>query len=330
MREVHAGGNFMRIFVAGATGALGTRLLPRLLRAGHSVVGLTRTPDKARNLRALGAEAVVADGLHGGEIRAAVLTARPDAVVHEMTDLSGMSDLRKFDHVFAMSNRLRTEGTDHLLAAARDAGVRRFVAQSYCGWPYARSGGPVKTEIDPLDSDPPQQLRRTLDAIRHLEAAVTGSKTPEGVVLRYGAFYGRGTGMFESAMIEQVRGRRVPVIGSGDGWWSFLHIEDAAEATALAIEHAAPGIYNIVDDDPAPVREWLPALAGMLGAKPPYRLPEWIARLVAGEHVVAMMTQSRAGSNAKARRELGWQPAYQSWREGFARVIGHGLRREAA
>jgi 2-alkyl-3-oxoalkanoate reductase len=281
---------------------------------------LTHTPSKAGFVRELGAEPVVADALDERAIRAAVVAAHPDVIVHELTDLKGASDLRKFDRAFANSNRLRTAGTDHLLAAARDCGVRRIVAQSFCGWPYARTGGQVKSEDDPLDANPPQQLRRTLDAIRYLERVVTTSETPEGVVLRYGAFYGPDTGMFDAALIEQIRRRRVPLIGGGSAWWSFLQIDDAAEATALAIE-LGRGVYNIVDDDPAPVHEWLPATAAMLGAKPPLRVPAWVARMAAGQHLVAMMTQSRAGSNAKARRELNWRPLHPSWRQGFAEIV---------
>ena len=312
----------MRILVAGATGAVGRNLLPRLVAAGHQVVGTTRTEAKAPLIRQLGGEALVADGLDAGAVQRAVQSARPDAIVHEMTDLKGASDLRHFDRTFAVSNRLRTEGTDHLLAAARAAGVKRFVAQSFCGWLYARAGGTVKSEDDPLDSEPPQELRRTLDAIRYLEKAVTRAPEVDGVVLRYGGFYGTDTGLFDGPFVEQVVRRRVPVIGGGNGWWSFVHIEDAAAATALAIERGAPGnIYNIVDDEPAPVREWLPALAAMLGAKPPRHVPAWLGRLVAGEHLVVMMNEVRAGSNAKAKRELGWQPAHPRWRHGFAEIV---------
>lgn len=314
----------MRIFVAGATGAVGRRLVPRLARAGHTVVGLTRTPAKAGLLRELGAEPVVADALDENLIHAAVRDARPDVIVHELTELKGASDLRKFDRAFANSNRLRTRGTDLLLGAARECGVRRMVVQSFCGWPYARGGGHVKSEDDPLDPVPPQEMRRTLDAIRYQEHVVTTSAAPEGVALRYGAFYGPGTGMFDAALIDQIRKRRVPLIGSGAAWWSFLHIDDAAEATALAVERGQ-GVYNIVDDDPAPVRDWLPALAAMLGARPPFHVPAWLARIAAGEHLVVMMTESRAGSNAKAKRELGWRPRYPSWRQGFAAIA----RREA-
>jgi nucleoside-diphosphate-sugar epimerase len=318
----------MRIFVAGATGAVGRRLVPRLAGNGHHVVGLTRTPAKTSLLRELGAEPVVADALDETAIHAAVVAARPDVIVHQLTDLRGASDLRKFDRAFASSNRLRTAGTDHLLAAARDCGVKRMVAQSFCGWPYARIGGYVKTEDDPLDDNPPQELRGTLEAIRYLEHAVTTTPGIVGVALRYGGFYGSDTGVFDPSMIEQIRKRRMPLIGGGTAWWSFLHIDDAAEATALAVERGE-GVYNIVDDDPAPVHDWLTELAAMLGAKPPFRVPAWLGRLAAGEHIVVMMTQSRAGSNVKAGRELGWTPRYPSWRQGFAEIIQNEMRRAA-
>lgn len=312
----------MRILVAGATGAVGRRLLPRLVAAGHQVAGTTRTPLKAGLIRRLGGEALVADGLDAAATRRAVASTRPDVIVHQMTDLKGVADLRHFDRVFAASNRLRTEGTDHLLAAAKDAGVKRLVAQSFCGWPYGRVGSAVKSEEEPLDAEPPRELRRTLDAIRYLEETVTRAPQIEGVVLRYGAFYGSDTGLFDGTFVRQIRLRRVPLIGDGNGWWSFIHIDDAAAATVLAIERAKPGqIYNIVDDEPAPVREWLPAVAGMLGAKPPRHVPAWLGRLVAGEHLVVMMSQIRAGSNSKAKRELGWQPATPSWRRGFSDVV---------
>lgn len=238
-----------------------------------------------------------------------------------MTDLTGATDLRHFDRTFAGSNLLRTRGTDILLASARETGVKRFIAQSYCGWPYARIGDAIKTEADALDPDPPAQLRATLKAIQYVEKIVTGSVHPEGIVLRYGAFYGPGTGMLDRAMLAQIRNRRTPLIGDGAGWWSFVHVEDAAAATVKALEHGRPGgIYNIVDDDPAQVREWLPALADIVGAKRPFHLPAWIARIVAGEHLVSMMTQIRAGSNRKARTELGWQPAHPSWRAAFSEI----------
>jgi nucleoside-diphosphate-sugar epimerase len=313
----------MRIFVAGATGALGQRLVPLLVAAGHTVVGLTRTPGKAALVRSLGAEPVVANGLDAKAIDAAVASARPEVIVHQMTELKRAADLRNFDRAFRASNRLRTEGTDHLMAAAKAAGARRLVAQSFCGWPYARIGGPVKSEADPLDRDPPKELRRTLAAIRHLESTVTRSFDVEGIVLRYGAFYGPDTGLFDAPFVAQVRRRRAPVIGDGGGWWSLVHIDDAAAATVLAIERGKAGnLYNVVDDDPARARDWLPALARVLGAKPPFSVPAWIPRFLGADHLVAMMTEGRAGSNAKARLELGWQPAHPSWRRGFTEVAG--------
>jgi 2-alkyl-3-oxoalkanoate reductase len=311
----------MRVLIAGATGAVGTGLVPLLVAKGHMVVGLTRSAEKTEALKRSGAEPVVVDALDAAALRAAALAARPEVVIHELTAIKGATDLAHFDRTFAATNRLRTEGLDSLIAAARECGARRFIAQSFCGWPYARLGEPVKTEEDPLDPSPPREFANTLKAIRHLEAAVTGGSAFDGLVLRYGAFYGPKSGLFEGPMVDQVRRRRVPLIGDGGGWWSFLHVRDAAEATAIAVERGAPGLYNIVDDDPAPVREWLPALATMLGAKPPRRVPRWLARLVAGEHVVAMVTENRAGSNAKARRELGWAPAHSSWRQGFVEVL---------
>ncbi|WP_028347034.1 NAD-dependent epimerase/dehydratase family protein [Bradyrhizobium murdochi] len=317
----------MRIFVAGATGAVGRPLVAALIAAGHSVVGTTRTAAKAAIIRRMGAEPAIADGLDAPAIRAAVLAAKPDVIIDEMTDLAGVTDLRHFDRAFATTNRLRTQGTDFLLAAAREAGVKRFIAQSFCGWTYE----PIKAEADPLDLDPPEELRRTLDAIQYLEDAVTSSANLEGIVLRYGSFYGPDTGMLSRAMIEQVRRRRVPLIGGGGGMWSFIHVDDAAAATVAAIERGTSGeIYNIVDDEPAPVGEWLPALATLVGARPPIRVPAWLGRLFAGEHLVSMMTEVQASSNAKARRELGWQPAHPSWRQGFAEVVSGATAQHAA
>jgi len=301
----------MRVLVAGATGAIGTRLVPQLVERGHEVVGTTRSQEKAKQLEALGAEPVVLDALDQGAVGEAVAAARPDAIVHEATALSGLTDYRNLDRAFAQTNRLRTAGTDALLAAARGAGVERFVAQSFTSWPYARVGGPIKTEDDPLDSEPPATARETLAAIKHLERATVGAG---GIALRYGGFYGSP----DDAQIEAVRKRQFPIVGSGDGISSFVHLDDAAAATVLALEKGEPGIYNVVDDDPAPVREWLPALASTIGAKPPRHVPRWLARLIAGEGVVAMMTESRGASNAKAKRELGWRLRFPSWRQGFA------------
>jgi nucleoside-diphosphate-sugar epimerase len=300
----------MRVFVAGATGAIGARLVPQLIERGHEVIGTSRSPQKADLLRAQGAQPVVLDVLNARAVRDAVAAARPEAIVHQATALAGLSGFKHFDRTFAPTNRLRTQGTDALLAAAREAGVGRFVAQSYAGWPYARNGGPVKTEQDPLDPTPVPTMRETLAAIRHQEQAVVDAG---GVALRYGGFYGSP----DDAQLELVRKRRFPIVGDGGGVWSFVHLDDAATATALALENGAAGIYNIVDDEPAPVREWLPALAAAIGAKPPRRIPRWLARLVAGEAGVALMTEARGASNAKAKGELGWALRYPSWRQGF-------------
>jgi nucleoside-diphosphate-sugar epimerase len=308
----------MKVFVAGASGAIGKQLVPRLVAAGHEVVGMTSKESNRTLLEELGATAVVADALDPDEVAEAVGRTNPDVIVHQLTSL-GAVDLRHFDRAFALTNRLRTEGTDHLLSAGRAVGVRRFVAQSYGAWPYERAGGPVKTEDDPLDPSPVPAMRESMRAIRHLEEAVLGADWTEGIVLRYGAFYGPGTGMSPGGEhLDMVRKRKFPVVGNGAGVWSFIHIADAAEATVAAIEHGRRGVYNVVDDDPAPVAEWLPALAQRLGAKRPMRVPRFIGRLLAGEAVTVMMTEIRGASNAKAKRELGWQPRHPSWREGFA------------
>jgi 2-alkyl-3-oxoalkanoate reductase len=309
-----------RVFVAGATGAVGKRLVPLLVEAGHVVVGMTRSQQKAETVRGAGAEAVVADALDREGVIDAVREANPEVVVHELTALRGQFDPRRFDRMLEATNRLRTEGTDHLVEAARAAGARRFVAQSFAGWPYERSGGPVKTEEDPFDPDPPHSMRGALDAIRHLESAVLNAERLEGIVLRYGYFYGPDTGL--GASLEDMRRQRLWIVGGGTGVWSFVHVEDAARATAAAIERGAPGVYNIVDDDPARVSEWLPGLAESIGAKPPRRLPVYLGRLSAGEADVSLMTRVRGASNAKARRELGWEPVYKSWREGFRHGLG--------
>jgi nucleoside-diphosphate-sugar epimerase len=308
----------MRVFVAGATGAIGQRLVPLLVDAGHEVVGTTRTPSKADGLRLIGATPVVLDGHDGEAVRQAVLDARPEVVVHQMTSLGGDLDMRRFAESFAETNRLRTDATDHLLAAAMETGAHRFVAQSFAGWPNEHRGGPIKTEEDPTNTSPPQEVKDTLEAILYLEAVTTRTPGIEGLALRYGGFYGPGQALGKGgAMVDAVAGRQVPIVGRGTGIWSFIHIDDAAAATALAVDRGAPGIYNIVDDEPAPVSEWLPYLAEVLGAKPPRRVPVWLARLIVGEPLVSMMTKLRGSSNAKARRELVWRPAYPSWRDGF-------------
>jgi nucleoside-diphosphate-sugar epimerase len=315
----------MKVFVAGAGGALGRQLLPRLAEDGHEVVGMVRSEAKAPLVGELGARPVIADALDPDAVAAAVAEAEPEVIVHQLTALSGKLDLRHFEREFALTNRLRSEGTDHLLAAARAVGTRRFVAQSFAGWPYARVGGPVKSEEDPLDPDPPAAFRTTLAAIEHLEAAVTGAEGIEGLALRYGGFYGPGTSLSLHPLgehVEAIRKRQFPVVGSGAGVWSFLQIEDAAAATALAVEGGAPGVYNVVDDEPAPVAEWLPELAAALGAKPPRHVPRWLGRLLAGEAAAVMMTEVRGAANEKAKRELGWEPHYASWRRGFREGLG--------
>ena len=308
----------MRVFVAGATGAIGRQLVPRLVAAGHEVTGMTRSEAKQRMIRELGAAPVVVDALDREQVADAVGSARPEVIVHQLTAIPATLDMRHFDRDFALTNRLRTEGTDHLLSAARAIGVGRFVAQSYGAWPYARTGGPVKSEEDPLDPTPARAMRESLAAIRDLETAVLGADWTEGIVLRYGAFYGPATSMAPGTeQVELVRRRKFPLVGDGGGVWSFIHVADAAEATVAAIEHGSRGVYNVVDDDPAPVAEWLPALAQELGAKKPVRVPRFIGRLFAGEAGVVMMTEIRGASNAKAKRELAWHPAHTSWRQGF-------------
>ncbi|MDR2987383.1 MAG: NAD(P)-dependent oxidoreductase [Nocardiopsaceae bacterium] len=304
----------MRVFVTGATGALGRHLVPGLIAAGHQVTATTRTPGKVAKLRETGAEAVVVDGLDREGVIAAVQAAAPEVIVHEMTALAGMRSFRNPDKLFAVTNELRTRGTDNLLAAAERAGARRFVAQGYAGaGPDKPSDGRLKTEEDPFDWLPVPTTVRARTAIRYLESTVRHA-AQEGLLLRYGGFYGPGA---SDVLLDLIRKRQVPVIGGGTGVWSFIEISDAAAATLAAVERGAPGIYNVVDDDPAPVAEWLPYLAQVLGAKPPLRIPAWLGRLLAGEFVVAQMTSSRGSSNVKTRKELGWEPRYASWREGF-------------
>lgn len=313
----------MNVFVAGGTGVVGSRLVRLLVANGHEVTASTTSQAKLAVLRDAGAEPVVLDLLDRNAVMAAVLRAEPDVLVHEATALAAMSgNLRKFDRDFALTNRLRTEGTDHLLEAARAAGARRFLAQSFAGGPNSRTGKMVKTEDDPLESDPLPGTGESMSAIKHVESVVTGADDIEGIVLRYGGLYGPGTSLTAGgAHAEAVLKRRFPIVGDGTGVWSFVHADDAAAATAIAVEHGAPGIYNIVDDDPAPVCEWLPFLADALGAPPPRHFPVWLGRLLAGPVLVAMETEIRGSSNAKAKRELGWEPLYPSWRDGFAGLL---------
>jgi nucleoside-diphosphate-sugar epimerase len=305
----------MKVLVAGATGSVGSRLVAQLVERGHEVVGTSRSDSNADRLRALGATPVVLDVLDRDATREVVANASPDAIVHEATALAGKSDFKHFDESFADTNRLRIEGTDSLLAAAREAGVPRVLAQSYAGWPYAREGGPVKTEDDRFDPTPLPEMSETLDAIEHLERTVLEAG---GIVLRYGGLYGAP----DDPQVELVRKRRFPIVGDGNGVWSFVHLDDAAAATVLALEQGEAGVYNVVDSDPAPVREWLPALAEAIHAKPPYRVPRWLARLLGGDVGVVLMTEIRGASNAKAQRELGWTLRHPSWREGFESAYG--------
>jgi 2-alkyl-3-oxoalkanoate reductase len=300
----------MRVFVAGASGTIGTRLVPQLIDRGHQVIGSFRSPGGAERVRALGAEPIALDLLDRRAVRKAVLETEPDAIIHQATALADARFSRHLDRSFAQTNRLRTEGTDALLAAGREAGVRRFVAQSFASMRYARVGGPVKTEDDPLDPTPVPATRQTNAAMRHLDQAVTDAG---GIALRYGGFYGAAN----DGLLQPVRRRQFPIVGDGGGVFSFIHLHDAAAATVLALDHDGAGVYNVVDDEPAPVREWLPVLANVLGAKPPRHVPRWLARLVAGEAAVMMGTESRGASNAKAKRELSWTLRYPSWREGF-------------
>ncbi|MFD7078228.1 NAD-dependent epimerase/dehydratase family protein [Nocardioides sp. NPDC059952] len=323
----------MRIFIAGGTGAVGIRMVPLLVAAGHEVYGSTRHDAGLEALAQMGATGIVMDPLDAQSVQDAVAKAEPEVVVHQLTALGSLSgNLRKWDQDFAMTNRLRTEGTDHLLAAARAAEVRRFVAQSFGGgWAHERTGGWVKDETAPLITDPGKEARGTLAAIRHLESAVTAATDPstssghrvEGVVLRYGNFYGPGNATSrEGALGEMLRKGKMPVVGGGTGVWSFVHIDDVASATVAALDRGAPGIYHIVDDEPAPVNQWIPLLAEEVGGRNPMRLPAWFARPLIGEFGVALMTSVRGSSNAKAKRELGWTPSYATWREGFRTGIG--------
>jgi|SRR5215207_6558103 len=307
----------MRVFVAGAAGAIGQRLVPQLVARGHEVTASTRNAGRAELLRGLGADPAIVDGLDAAAVGEAVAAAEPDAIVHQMTALAGKADLKHFDNWFAVTNQLRTRGTENLLAAAKASGVGRFIGQSYTNWTNVRTGGPVKTEEDPFDPHPAKAQRQSLAALRSLEDAVIAAPL-EGIVLRYGNFYGPGA---SEALVELVRKRKLPIIGDGAGVWSWIHLDDAAAVTVAALERGKPGVYNVVDDEPARVSEWLPYLAEVVGAKAPVRVPVWLGRLAAGEVATRWMTEARGSSNRKARRELDWQPAWSSWREGFR----HGM-----
>ena len=310
----------MKVFVAGATGAMGRQLLPALVADGHDVVGMTRSHEKQNLIRELGARPALADALDPEGVAKVVAEAEPEVVIHQLTGIDTGSFSRSIDKVMARTNRLRTEGTDHLLAAAQAVGAQRFIAQSFAGWPFERTGGPVKTEEDPLQERPPKTVSQTLAAIKYLEETVTRAEGIEGVALRYGGFYGPWTSIGldpDGDQVQMARKRRLPIIGNGAGIWSMVQIEDAGAATVAALSKGEPGLYNIVDDDPAPVSEIISELAAVVGAKPPRRIPRWMGRLLAGEGTSMMMTEVRGASNAKAKRELGWELRYPSWRLGF-------------
>jgi len=315
----------MRVFVAGATGAIGKRLIPALRERGHEVVAMTRSPDKIAVLEAVGAEAVVADALDRQALQRVVRQARPDVVMHQLTSLAHVKQLRHFDREFAVTNRLRTEGTDNLLAAARSVNAKRFIAQSYGGWNYAPTGNGLKTERDEFDPRPLREQQQSLAAIRQLEQSVLSGRDMIGIALRYGTLYGPGTNLaVDGDLADLVRARRLPIIGNGQGVWSFIHVDDAASAAIAAMERGA-GVYNIADDEPAPEAIWLPELARALGAPPPRHVPGWLGRLLAGEVTVSLMTRVRSISNAKAKAELRWTPRYRNWREGFRSGLGAHL-----
>ena len=312
----------MQIFLAGASGAIGRALVPMLIGAGHDVVGTTRSASKARELTAAGVESVVVDALDRDAVRAAVTEARPSVVIHELTSI-GATNFKNFDKAYAGTNELRTRGVDYLLDAARLTGAKRFIAQSFTGWPNRRAGTSVKTEDESLDTKPARNSAKSLTAIRYLESAVTGATDVDGVVLRYGVLYGPGTAFGAGGeIIELVGKRKMPIVGGGAGVMSFVHIGDAATATLAALDRGTSGTYNIVDDEPAPVAEWLPYLAQVSHAKPPRRVPAWLVRPILGEFGVNMMTANRGSSNEKAKRELDWTPRYHTWRQGFAESLG--------
>ena len=305
----------MRVFVAGGTGVVGRRPVPQLVARGHQVTATTTGPVRLGLLEQLGADGVVMDGLDAMSVGAAVAKARPDAIVHQMTAISaahaGKPDMKHMDRWFATTNRLRSEGTDHLLAAAEATGVSQFVAQGFGAFNGIREGGWVKTEEEPLDLEEGTAAHAGMEALGHLEDVVVKAG---GAVLRYGSLYGPGA---IDDWAGLVRKRQFPLVGGGTGYLSWVHLDDAAGATVLAVEQKARGVFNIADDEPAPASEWLPYLAACAGAKRPVRVPKWVARLLAGDVAVTMMTEGRGFSNAKARRELGWELRYPSWRQGF-------------
>ena len=314
----------MRVFVAGSTGVVGRNLLPLLVESGHEVIALTRSFEKAERLESTGVNAVVADAFDKEGLTKAITKANPEVIVHELTALDqGVADFKKFDEAFTLTNRLRTDVTDTMLNAARLAGAHRIIVQSFCGWPFAREGGPVKSEEDRLDPHPTGSFRKTLAAIQYLEETMNKTIDREALVLRYGFFYGPGTAIArDGPIVELVKKRQFPIVGDGGGIWSFIHVQDVARATAAAVSNGPPGIYNIVDDEPAPVSVWLPFLAEAVEARSPRKVPVWLARFILGDGGVSMMTQIRGCSNAKAKRELNWQPIYPSWRRGFVEALG--------
>ncbi len=312
----------MRVFVAGATGVIGRSLVPKLVAAGHEVTGMTRSESKTPALREAGAEPVIADAFDRERLREVIAASSPEVVVNELTDMPRAVNPRKLREQFARHDRLRSEGVVNLVDAARDAGARRVVAQSIASV-YAPRATAVKQEDDPLYLDAPFPWRRSIEAVQVLEQTVTGQEGLEGVILRYGYLYGPGTWFASDGSIaEMVRRRRYPIVGSGQGWFSFVHVDDAANATVAAVERGAPGIYNVVDEDPARVRDWLPVYADALGAAPPRRVPKLLALLVAGRVAVIVMTEQRGAVNAKAKAELGWEPGWTTWRKGFREALG--------
>lgn len=311
----------MNVFIAGGTGAIGKRLIPLLINSGYKVTSMTRSPGKRELLQKLGADVVIADGLKREDVRKEVLETQPEVIIHQMTSLAGIKNLKNFDKKFELTNRLRREGTDYLIEAGEEAGTKLFIAQSYAGWNYEPTGSGLKSENDPFDPHPSAKMVKALEAIKYLEDKVLSSGI-KGIILRYAGFYGPGTGIsLNSGVVELIKKRKFPIIGKGNGVWSFIHIDDAASATLAALKKGKEGVYNISDDEPAPVSAWLPGLAEILNAKPPFHLPVWLGKLIAGDTVVLLMTNIKGVSNSKAKAELDWQPLYKSWREGFRKGL---------